>query len=155
MRFIGSQGKDSRTSETKSRCPLVGWMKSWIGLLLTVTDGSTTFTVVVFRIKVNLKKVHRWKYTLVIDPIGQLSRVVIGCLSVKSYCCWLWRLWTQVFHQHSGSSLKTVPWYNSTQLGPSLTHNLRMGYVFSCVLQQKRARELCLQKEPEMGSEGF
>ena len=35
-----------------------------------------------------------WWYfkTLVIDLIGQLSCDVIGRLSVKPWCCWLWRL---------------------------------------------------------------
>ena len=33
-----------------------------------------------------------WYYTLVIDLIGQLRRDVIGRLSVKPWCCWLWRL---------------------------------------------------------------
>ena len=30
--------------------------------------------------------------SLVIDLIGQLRRDVIGCLSVKPWCYWLWRL---------------------------------------------------------------
>ena len=33
-----------------------------------------------------------WYYTLVIDLIGQLRRDVIGRLSVKPWCHWLWRL---------------------------------------------------------------
>ena len=33
-----------------------------------------------------------WYYTLVIDPIGQLRRDVIGRLSVKPWCYWLWGL---------------------------------------------------------------
>ena len=33
-----------------------------------------------------------WYYTLVIDLIGQLRRDVIGRLSVKLWCHWLWRL---------------------------------------------------------------
>ena len=33
-----------------------------------------------------------WYYTLVMDLIGQLRRVVIGRLSVKPWCYWLWRL---------------------------------------------------------------
>ena len=35
-----------------------------------------------------------WYYTLVIDLIGQLRRDVIGRLSVKPWCHWLWRLVT-------------------------------------------------------------
>ena len=33
-----------------------------------------------------------WYKTLVIDLIGQLSRDVVGRLSVKPWCYWLWRL---------------------------------------------------------------
>ena len=33
-----------------------------------------------------------WYFTLVIDLIGQLRGDVIGCVSVKSWCYWLWRL---------------------------------------------------------------
>ena len=36
--------------------------------------------------------VRWWYYTLVIDLIGQLRRDVIGRLSVKPWCYWLWRL---------------------------------------------------------------
>ena len=39
-----------------------------------------------------LYHVSWWHYTLVIDLIGQLRRDVIGRLSVKPWCYWLWRL---------------------------------------------------------------
>ena len=39
-----------------------------------------------------LHHVSWWYYTLVIDLIGQLCRDVIGRLSVKPWCYWLWRL---------------------------------------------------------------
>ena len=39
-----------------------------------------------------LYHVSWWYYTLVIDLISQLLRDVIGRLSVKPWCCWLWRL---------------------------------------------------------------
>jgi len=39
-----------------------------------------------------LYHVSWWYCTLVIDLIGQLRRDVIGCLSVKPWCYWLWRL---------------------------------------------------------------
>ena len=39
-----------------------------------------------------LYHVSWWSYTLVIDLFGQLSRDVIGRLSVKPWCYWLWRL---------------------------------------------------------------
>ena len=39
-----------------------------------------------------LYHVSWWYYTLVIDLIGQLRHDVIGCLAVKSWYYWLWRL---------------------------------------------------------------
>ena len=39
-----------------------------------------------------LYHVSWWYYTLVIDLIDQLRRYVIGRLSVKPWCYWLWRL---------------------------------------------------------------
>ena len=39
-----------------------------------------------------LYHVSWWYLTLVVDLIGQLSRDVIGRLSVKPWCPWLWRL---------------------------------------------------------------
>ena len=39
-----------------------------------------------------LYHVSWWYYTRVIDLIGQLCRDVIGRLSVKPWCYWLWRL---------------------------------------------------------------
>ena len=39
-----------------------------------------------------LYHVDWWYYTLVIDLIDQLCCDVIGCLSVKLWCHWLWRL---------------------------------------------------------------
>ena len=37
-----------------------------------------------------------WYLTLVIALIGPLSRDVIGCLSLKPWCFWLWRLMSLV-----------------------------------------------------------
>ena len=66
-----------------------------------------------------------WYYTLVIDLIGQLRYDVIGGLSVKLWCYWLWRLgiskwcvsirllsqlwcwndsWVKTFHSHNNSN---------------------------------------------------
>ena len=45
-----------------------------------------------FQSQSELYLVSWWYYTLVIDLIGQLRRDVIGCLSVKPWCYWLWRL---------------------------------------------------------------
>ena len=39
-----------------------------------------------------LYHVNWWYYTLVIHLIGKLRRDVIGNLSVKPWCYWLWRL---------------------------------------------------------------
>ena len=39
-----------------------------------------------------LYHVSWWYYTLLIDLIGQLRRDIIGRLSVKPWCYWLWRL---------------------------------------------------------------
>ena len=77
----------------KWECDLskVGWVwssawTSWIGLLLlTVTDSH-------LQSQSKLYHVSWWYYTLVIDLIGPLRRDVIGRLSVKPWCYWLWRL---------------------------------------------------------------
>ena len=45
-----------------------------------------------------LFRVSWWCWTLVIDLIGQLSRDVIGRLSVKPSCFWLWRLVLSLVH---------------------------------------------------------
>ena len=37
-----------------------------------------------------------WYYTLVVDLIGPLHRGIIGRLSVKQWCYWLWRLMMQL-----------------------------------------------------------
>ena len=42
--------------------------------------------------QIELYHVSWWYYTLVIDLVGQLCRDVIGRLSVKRWCYWLWRL---------------------------------------------------------------
>ena len=39
-----------------------------------------------------LYHVSWWYYTLVIDLIGQLRRNIIGRMSVKPWCYWIWRL---------------------------------------------------------------
>ena len=51
-----------------------------------------------------LYHVSWWYYTLVIDLIGQLRRDVIGRLSVKPWCYWLWR-----FVMSVGALLETLP----------------------------------------------
>ena len=47
-----------------------------------------------YKFQIQSEKYHvSWRYwTLVIDLIGQLSHDVIGRLSVKLWCYWLWRL---------------------------------------------------------------
>ena len=65
---------------------LSGWTWSWIGLLLlTVTDVSKTFAVVIFKVQVRC-------ITLVDVIRPWSSRDVIGCLLVKRWSYWLWRL---------------------------------------------------------------
>ena len=58
-----------------------------------------------------LYQVSWWYYTLVIDLIGQLHRDVIGCLSVKPWCYWLWRLiisnWRDTTHFDSEDDYRT------------------------------------------------
>ena len=49
-----------------------------------------------------------WYYTLVIDLIGQLRRDVIGRLSVKPWCHWLWRLLKLLLKWLLGSNLSQL-----------------------------------------------
>ena len=49
-----------------------------------------------------------WYYTLVIDLIGQLRRHVIGHLSVKLWCHWLWRLVKLLLKWLLGSNLSQL-----------------------------------------------
>ena len=49
-----------------------------------------------------------WYYTLVIDLIGQLRRHVIGRLSVKLWCHWLWRLVKLLLKWLLGSNLSQL-----------------------------------------------
>ena len=78
--------------------------KSWLSLIVRV-NVVLIRTVVVdmdwrfdnlcgshLQMKSELYHVSWWYYTLVIDLIGQIGRDVIGRLSVKPWCYWLWRL---------------------------------------------------------------
>ena len=49
-----------------------------------------------------------WYYTLVIDLIGQLRRHVIGRLSVKLWCHWLWRFVKLLLKWLLGSNLSQL-----------------------------------------------
>ena len=61
--------------------------------MLTVTDVSTTCMVQLYSSSESKLYHFSWCYlALVIDLIGQLSCNVIGHLSVKPWCYWLWRL---------------------------------------------------------------
>ena len=61
-------------------------------LLLTVTDVSTTCAVVIFTVKVSSITSVDGIILWLLGLIGQLRRDVIGRLSVKPWCYWLWRL---------------------------------------------------------------
>ena len=61
-------------------------------LLLILTDVSTNWAVVIFRVKVSCITPVDGIKLMVIDLIGQLSRYVIGSLSVKLWSYSLWRL---------------------------------------------------------------
>ena len=74
-----------------------------------MTDFPTTCAVVIFRVKVScITSLFWWYYTLVIDLIGQLRRHVIGRLSVKLWCHWLWRLVKLLLKWLLGSNLSQL-----------------------------------------------
>ena len=83
---------DNDNDNVKGLNPKVGWVwssvwtKSWIGLLLllTVTD-SDNLCGSHLQSQSELYHVSWWYYTMVIDLNGQLSRDVIGRLSVKPW----------------------------------------------------------------------
>ena len=85
-------------SHFKSRLSLI--VRVNVVLNRTVVVGSdwrfdrTTCAVVIFKVKVSCiyDYVSWWYYTLFIDLIGQIRRDVIGRLSVKPWCYWLWGL---------------------------------------------------------------
>ena len=56
------------------------------------SDVSTTCAVVIFRVKVSCITSVNGIILSVIDLIGQLRRDVIGRLSVRPWCYWLWRI---------------------------------------------------------------
>ena len=62
-----------------------GWVKFWKELLVTVTDVSKAWTVVIFRVKVILCRQWMVFMSLVIDLIGQLNYHVIGCKTRKRW----------------------------------------------------------------------
>ena len=70
----------------------------WVNVVLNrtvVVDSDWRFDNLCgshFQSQSELYHVSWWYYTLVVDLIGQLSRDVIGRLSVKLWCYWLWRL---------------------------------------------------------------
>ena len=49
-----------------------------------------------------------WYYTLVIDLFGQLRLEIIGRLSVKPWCHWLWRLVKLLSKWHLGSNISQL-----------------------------------------------
>ena len=80
-------------SHFKSRLSLI--VRVNIVLNRTVVDSDWRFDNLCgshLQSQSELYHVSWWYYTLVIDLIGQLCRDVIGRLSVKPWCYWLWRL---------------------------------------------------------------
>ena len=79
-----------------------------IGLLLTMTYVSKNCVVV---ISIVSEFYHvSWSYkTLVINLIGQLSPDIIGRLSIKLWCYWLWRLQMSNDQDRHGVLYKTRP----------------------------------------------
>ena len=72
---------------------IVRVIESWIRLLLlTVTGVSTTCVVVIFRVKVSCITLADGIKLWLFDLTGQLKCHVIGPLSVKPWCYWLWGL---------------------------------------------------------------
>ena len=73
----------------------------WVDVVLnrtvavTVNDVSTTYAVVIIRVgKVSssVDGFKLWFLTWLVPMFLSLSRDVFGRLSVKPWCCWLWRL---------------------------------------------------------------
>ena len=66
-----------------------------------------------------LYHVSWWHYTLVIDLIGQLRRDVIGRLSVKPWCYWLWRPSNSPIQDYVHRDGHAQPTYVQTQSVPT------------------------------------
>ena len=93
MWFIRFCSKYVIFSHFKSRLSLI--VRVNVVLNRTVVDSDWRFDNMCgshLESQSELYHVSWWYYTLVIDLIGQLRGDVIGRLSVKPWCCWLWRL---------------------------------------------------------------
>ena len=81
-------------SHFKSKLSLIVWVNVVLNRTVVV-DSDWLFDNLCssyLQSQSELYHVSWWYYTLVIDLIGQLCRDVIGRLSVKLWCYWLWRL---------------------------------------------------------------
>ena len=98
-----------------------------------------------------LYHVSWWYYTLVIDLIGQLRGDVIGRLSVKPWCYWLWRLvinnwcvsirlrWRWLPHRLSKrQSLSTTTVLFRITFTRSIKLNLLLKWLLGSNLSQKK-----------------
>ena len=74
----------------KSRLSLIVWVNVVLNRTVVV-DSDWRFDNLCGS-QSELYRVSWWCYTLVIDLIGHLRHEVIGRLSVKPWCYWLWRL---------------------------------------------------------------
>ena len=81
-------------SHFKSRLSLIVWVNVVLNRTVVV-DSDLRFDNLCgshLQSQSELYHVSWWYYTLLIDLIGQLRRDIIGRLSVKPWCYWLWRL---------------------------------------------------------------
>ena len=101
---------------------LSGWTYSWIGLLLTVTDVSTTCTVVTLSQR-ELYHVSWWYLTLAINLVGQLSRDLLVVCQLRDVIGYLICLLVQLNSRLLLVKLLAVQWFSSSYfcLSPSIS----------------------------------
>ena len=93
------------------------WTQSWIGLLLTVTDVSTTCTVVTLS-QSELYHVSWWYLTLAINLVGQLSRDLLVVCQLSDVIGYLICLLVQLNGRLQGSKLTGVQSSETTKIWP-------------------------------------
>ena len=96
--WMKEPSKSSRENKQTTRAVKRVWSSGYVNVVLNrtvVVDSDWRFDNLCgshLQNQSELYHVSWWYYTLVIDVIGQLCRDVIGRLSVKPWCYWLWRL---------------------------------------------------------------